>query len=89
MATHSSNFAWRIPWTEEPGELQSMGLQRSWTRLSTHALLWGDCFNDCFFLPSFLPSFSSSLWFPLSFSVSVSKGIKYSLNGTKEKMIIS
>ena len=89
MATHSSNFAWRIPWTEEPGELQSMGLQRSWTRLSTHALPWVDCFNDCFFLPSFLPSFSSSLSFPLSFSVSVSKGIKYSLNGTKEKMIIS
>ena len=28
MATHSSLLAWRIPWTEEPGELQSMGLQR-------------------------------------------------------------
>ena len=28
MATHSSIFAWRIPWTEEPGRLQSMGLQR-------------------------------------------------------------
>ena len=28
MATHSSILAWRIPWTEEPGELQSMGLQR-------------------------------------------------------------
>ena len=27
MATHSSNLAWRIPWTEEPGKLQSMGLQ--------------------------------------------------------------
>ena len=27
-ATHSSILAWRIPWTEEPGELQSMGLQR-------------------------------------------------------------
>ena len=26
--THSSNLAWRIPWTEEPGRLQSMGLQR-------------------------------------------------------------
>ena len=26
MATHSSIFAWRIPWTEEPGGLQSMGL---------------------------------------------------------------
>ena len=29
MATHSSILAWRIPWTEEPGGLQSMGLQES------------------------------------------------------------
>ena len=29
MATHSSVFAWRIPWTEEPGGLQSMGSQGS------------------------------------------------------------
>ena len=28
MATHSGILAWRIPWTEEPGGLQSMGLQR-------------------------------------------------------------
>ena len=28
MATHSSTLAWRIPWTEEPGRLQSIGLQR-------------------------------------------------------------
>ena len=28
MATHSSILAWRIPWTEEPGNLQSMGSQR-------------------------------------------------------------
>ena len=28
MATHSSSLAWRIPWTEEPGGLQSLGLQR-------------------------------------------------------------
>ena len=28
MATHSSTLAWDIPWTEEPGRLQSMGLQR-------------------------------------------------------------
>ena len=27
MAIHSSILAWRIPWTEEPGRLQSMGLQ--------------------------------------------------------------
>ena len=34
MATHSSILAWRIPWTEEPGRLWSMGSQKSWTRLS-------------------------------------------------------
>ena len=28
MATHSSILAWRIPWTEEPGRLQSLGSQR-------------------------------------------------------------
>ena len=35
MATHSSFLAWKIPWAEEPGGLQSMGLQ-SQTQLSTH-----------------------------------------------------
>ena len=33
-ATHSSIMAWRIPGTEDPGGLQSMGLQKSWTQLS-------------------------------------------------------
>ena len=28
MATHSSTLAWKIPWTEEPGRLQSVGSQR-------------------------------------------------------------
>ena len=31
MATHSSILAWEIPWTEEPGGLQSMGSHNSWT----------------------------------------------------------
>ena len=34
MATHSSILAWRIPWTEEPGRLQSTGVAKSRTRLS-------------------------------------------------------
>ena len=34
MATHSSIFAWRIPQTEEPDGLQSMGLQKSRTQFS-------------------------------------------------------
>ena len=35
MATHSSILAWRIPWTKEPGELQSMGSQRVGHDLAT------------------------------------------------------
>ena len=34
MATHSSILAWRIPWTGEPGRLQSMGVTKSQTCLS-------------------------------------------------------
>ena len=41
MATHSSILAWRIPWTEEPDGLQSIGLQRV-----RHN--WGDWANMCF-----------------------------------------
>ena len=42
MATHSSILAWTIPWTEEPGGLQFIGLQRArhdWTRISIIILL--------------------------------------------------
>ena len=34
MATHSSILTWRISWTEEPGGLKSIGLQKSQTRLT-------------------------------------------------------
>jgi len=34
MATYSSILAWKISWAEEPGRLQSMGLQKSWTQIS-------------------------------------------------------
>ena len=39
MATHSSTLAWKIPWTEKPGRLQSMGSQ-SQTRLSDFTSLY-------------------------------------------------
>ena len=42
MATHSNIRAWEIPWTEEPGGLQSMGSQKSQTRLSMQE----DCGQD-------------------------------------------
>ena len=38
MATHSSILAWETPWTEEPGRLQSMGSQNSWTQISNLTL---------------------------------------------------
>ena len=37
MATHSSILAWEIPWTEEPGGLQSLGSKKSQTQLSEEA----------------------------------------------------
>ena len=45
-ATHSSILAWRIPWTDEPGRLQSMGSQRvrhNWATF-THSLMSGEYF---------------------------------------------
>ena len=41
MATHSSILAWEIPWTEEPGGLQSMGLQRVGHDRATKHTVWG------------------------------------------------
>ena len=39
MATHSSILAWKIPWTKEPGRLQSLGSEESDITEHTHALL--------------------------------------------------
>ena len=56
MATHSSTLAWKIPWTERPGRLQSMGLQRVghyWTT-SLFSDLWKDILLvhvDLYFVP--------------------------------------
>ena len=57
MATYSGIFAWRIPWTEEPGRLQSMGSQRirhDWMteHSSTH---------NCNLLSKYVISVSSAL----------------------------
>ena len=49
MATHSSTLAWRIPWTEDPERLQSMGSQRVGHDWETSLLLWytkGDTLNQ-------------------------------------------
>ena len=39
MATHSSILVWRIPWTEEPGGLQSIGLQKVRHDLATNTFI--------------------------------------------------
>ena len=50
MATHSSILAWRIPWTEEPGGLQSVGISKSQIWLSdsttTTQIASSFCFTD-------------------------------------------
>ena len=43
MAIHSSTIAWKIPWTEEPGRLQSMGLQRVGHNWATSLSLYDIC----------------------------------------------
>ena len=40
MATHSSILAWEIPWTEDPGRLQSIAVAKRWTRLSDFTFLF-------------------------------------------------
>ena len=42
MATHSTILAWRIPWIVEPGELQSVGMQRIGHNWVTNTTLTGD-----------------------------------------------
>ena len=55
MAAHSSTFAWKIPWTEEPGGLQSAGSHKSWTQPSTHARK-----SDCYQILGDFPCVSSN-----------------------------
>ena len=49
MASHSSILAWKIPWTEEPGRIQSMGsqrLQHNWVT-NTHSIKYGQYLEVC------------------------------------------
>ena len=62
MATHSSILAWKIPWTEEPGGLESMGSQRVRHDCSTnhHGVRYGLCVHTCLYA---FYSFSLSPYF--------------------------
>ena len=46
MATHSNTLAWKIPWTEEPGRLQSMGLPRVGHDWSTSLTPWKKSYDQ-------------------------------------------
>ena len=58
MATHSSIFAWKIPWTEEAGGLQSMGSQRDGHDWETNRLTGG-------LAPCYLSQFEACMSFLL------------------------
>ena len=63
VATHSSILAWRIPWTEEPGRLQSMGSQwvrHNWATSLCHEVMGPDAMILVFCMFSFKPTFSVS-----------------------------
>ena len=81
MTTHSSTLAWKIPWAEEPGWLQFMGLQRvghDWvTSFSYHPFssfnLWIHCLPSNSVSPPWWPmakQSQSSLWLALNLMVS-------------------
>ena len=72
MATHSSILAWRIPWTEEPGGLRSIGSQRL-KRFSTHLRDKGDTPLSPSLIPLFLkPQPSVNILVPKTLSIRVS-----------------
>ena len=62
MATHSSTLAWKIPWTEKPGRLQSMGSRRVGHNWATSLYLFNGirCHDLSFWMLSFKPTFSLS-----------------------------
>ena len=67
MAPHSSTLAWKIPWTEEPGRLQSMGSHRvghDWSDLAKKMFVTAFLPRSKHLLISWLPSTSTVIWEP-------------------------
>ena len=93
MATHSSTFAWRIPWTEEPGRLQSMGSQtvgHDWaTSLSLFTLMhWRRKWQPT---PVFLPGESrdGEAWWVAVYGVAQSPTRLKQLSSSSSSMWLS
>ena len=75
MATHPSILAWRIPWTEEPGGLQSMGLQRVRHNWSDSAQWERDDDAICHHcLPLYISGFLILLCFPMNVICTLKEG---------------
>ena len=68
MATYSSILAWKIPWTEEPDRLQSMGLQRVGHKGASKHFLLFLLFKNLFHFPLLSPSLQDENYEPLSIS---------------------
>ena len=76
MATHSSTLAWKIPWTEEPVGLQSMGSQRvslDWITSLHFTLIWIAFWPYGLIAPCFL----GNLWSLVSWSLSEEATLHY------------
>ena len=60
IATHSNTLAWKIPWTEKPGRLQSMGSQRVGHNWVTWLFFYFNYLGHLIILPCFSPSWIAS-----------------------------
>ena len=97
MATHSSILAWRIPWTEEPGGLQSIGSQRvghNWSDLACTHLLSDLHFvvliNHTHLIQCNLQTDYLFTWFPYYIATSVMKiGCKNERSGGYNYFLLS
>ena len=92
MATHSSTLAWKIPWTEEPGRLQSMGLQKvrhNWaTSLSLFTFMhWRRPWQPT---PMFLPRESQGrgAWWAAVYGVAQSRTQLKQLSSSSQELMM-
>ena len=78
MASHSSIFAWKIPWMEKPGRLQAMGSQESDTTERTHILFFSASRPD---VVSCLSKLNSKIMIPVIVSCKLEEIYAFKLKG--------